>query len=190
VLVVLGLIVVMGPWWARNARVLHRFVPTALWAGASLYDGLNPEADGSSNMRFLESPEFVALDEPTQDAVLRDRAFAFAKDHPGRAAYLALVKAGRFWSPWPNEPRLRSRWWVVAAGVLITLPLYALLILGLWDRRADLRVLTLLAGPLLYFAFLHMVFVGSLRYRVPAIVPAYGLMAIGARCWFRGTQPD
>ena len=40
---------------------------------------------------------------------------------------------------------------------------------------------TILAGPLLYFAAVHMVFVSSVRYRVPGLVPALALAAIGAR---------
>src|SRR5207245_5095620 len=38
-LIVLGLLVVMAPWWVRNWRIYSKFVPTALWMGASLYDG-------------------------------------------------------------------------------------------------------------------------------------------------------
>src|SRR5262249_45420011 len=86
VLVVLGLALVMSPWWIRNARVYGRFVPTALWAGASLYDGLNPRANGASEMdTFLNEPDIWPLDEETQDAVLWNRALAFARAHPRRA---------------------------------------------------------------------------------------------------------
>jgi hypothetical protein len=38
----------------------------------------------------------------------------------------------------------------------------------------------LLAGPVVYFALIHMVFVSSIRYRVPALVPAFGLAGLGA----------
>ena len=66
----LGAALVMAPWWARNARIYGRFVPTALWAGASLYDGLNPRATGASDMDFLNDPDIYPLGEQEQDALL------------------------------------------------------------------------------------------------------------------------
>jgi 4-amino-4-deoxy-L-arabinose transferase-like glycosyltransferase len=179
-LVAVGLVVVMAPWWVRNARVYGRFVPTALWTGASLYDGLNPRATGASDMEFLSDPEFWPLDEEAQDAALRDRALAFAREHPGRVLWLAAVKAARFWSPWPNAEGFRSTPLAVASA-LITLPQFALLALGAWDRRRDPRALVLLGLPLLYVFALHLVFVSSMRYRVPVAVPALGLAAAGLR---------
>lgn len=180
-LVCLGLSIVMSPWWVRNAFVIGRFVPTALWAGASLYDGLNPRADGSSDMRFLAEPKFVELDEVTQDRVLAESALAYARAHGPRALTLAAIKAGRFWSLWPNEPSLRTPALIIVSACA-TLPLYVLIVLGVIARRRDVRALALLAGPLVYFAILHMVFVSSLRYRIPAMAPAFGLAAVGARC--------
>jgi hypothetical protein len=180
----LGVVLVMAPWWVRNARLYGRFVPTALWAGASLYDGLNPRATGASDMdSFLADPEIWPLDEETQDAELRRRALAFARDQPGRALELAAIKLARFWSPWPNTGEFRSTL-VNLASAAVTIPLYGLLAVGAWDRRHDRRALVLLAGPLVYFSALHMIFASSMRYRIPAAVPALGLAAIGARRLF------
>jgi 4-amino-4-deoxy-L-arabinose transferase-like glycosyltransferase len=180
----LGVVLVMAPWWVRNARLYGRFVPTALWAGASLYDGLNPRATGASDMDwFLADPEIWPLDEETQDAELRRRALDFAWNQPGRALELAAIKLARFWSPWPNTGQFRSTL-VNLASAAVIIPLFGLLAVGAWDRRRDLRALVLLAGPLVYFSALHMIFASSMRYRIPAAVPALGLAAIGARRLF------
>ncbi len=176
--VVLGVVLVMAPWWVRNARVLGRFVPTAVWTGASLYDGLNPAATGASDMGFLARPEFWPLDELDQDQRLHQGALQFARENPGRVLWLALVKLGRFWSPWPNAEAIRSLP-LALASTAVTLPLFALLALGLWSRRADARAWVLLAGPLLYFCALHLVFASSMRYRIPGEVPALGLAGLG-----------
>ena len=180
-IVALGVIVVMAPWWVRNARIFGRFVPTALWVGASLYDGLNPRATGASDMDpFLIEPDIWPLEEETQDAVLRARSLAFVRAHPGRALHLAWIKLGRYWSPWPNAEQFRSPV-VTLASASFTVPLLTCLALGFWDRRRDWRALVLLAAPLLYFCALHLVFASSMRYRIPAEVPAVVLAAIGLR---------
>ena len=112
-----GLIVAMTPWWIRNARLSGRFVPTTLQVGASLYDGLNPQATGASNMDLAPEPvkdlrRRAASGEVPRDAALEvelDRRFrvaarAFARDNPARVARLAADKLRRIWNLWPNEP--------------------------------------------------------------------------------------
>jgi 4-amino-4-deoxy-L-arabinose transferase-like glycosyltransferase len=183
----LGVALAMAPWWVRNADLYGRFVPTALWAGASLYDGLNPEATGGSDMDFLNAPDLQPLSEEDQDRVLRDRARTWAASHPRRTLELAVAKAARFWSPWPvGEGALSRSPWVKLAGALITLPVYALLLAGLWRCRRDARALALLAGTLLYFAAIHAVFVSSIRYRIPGMAPALGLAGAAASGWLAG----
>jgi hypothetical protein len=49
----------LTPWWVRSYRITGHFVLTTLQVGASLFDGLNPMADGSSNMSLL--PRFGAV---------------------------------------------------------------------------------------------------------------------------------
>ena len=175
----IGVVIVMSPVvGAQRDASSARFVPTALWAGASLYDGLNPSADGSSEMTFLERPEFRTLGEVEQDRELSDRALRFARENPGRVMRLAIIKAGRFWSPWPNASEFRSSW-INIASAAVTLPIFAMLSLGIWRCRRDGRALVILAGPLVYFFVLHLLFVSSIRYRIPAMVPAFGLVGMG-----------
>jgi 4-amino-4-deoxy-L-arabinose transferase-like glycosyltransferase len=188
-MMVLGVLIVMGPWWVRNARIYGRFVPTALWMGASLYDGLNPAATGASNMDFLTAPDVWPLDELDRERELTHRALVFALEQPRRTLELALIKLRRYWSPWPSALGFRSPLLAVTS-TLAVVPLWVLLILGLWQRRRDLRAWVLLAGPLLYFCTLHMVFASSMRYRIPVEVPAMGLAAIGLGSIGRKQEED
>jgi 4-amino-4-deoxy-L-arabinose transferase-like glycosyltransferase len=191
-LVVVGATLVMMPWWVRNAWVFGRFVPTAQWAGASLYDGLGPGATGASDMTFLDAPELQPLSEEQQETLLLRSSWESVRLNPARALRLAAVKAGRFWSPWPNAESVRSPivGWLSPVAVC---SLYCLMIAGAWDRRRDLRALVVLAGPLLYFAAVHMVFVSSVRYRIPGAVSALGLAAFGLSAiharWIAGQRP-
>ena len=105
---------------------------------------------------------------------------------------LAIVKLGRFWSPWPNAEGIFSPA-MVLAGAIVELPLFGLMLVGGWARRRDPRIWIVLAGPMLYFCALHLVFASSMRYRIPGEMPALGLAAIGwttvrgwlaARAWW------
>jgi 4-amino-4-deoxy-L-arabinose transferase-like glycosyltransferase len=178
-LFVVALSLVMCPWWVRNAALYGRFVPTALWMGASLYDGLNPRATGASDMAFrYADPQIWPLTELDQDRELTRRSLEFAREAPGRVVELGFLKIARYWSPWPNADIVRGIGPVIV-GATIELPLYALMAWGFWLLRRDIRGLTLLAGPILYFCALHAVFASSMRYRLPGEVPAIGLAAIG-----------
>jgi 4-amino-4-deoxy-L-arabinose transferase-like glycosyltransferase len=178
-LCLLGVVLALAPWWYRNWQVYGRFVPTALWFGASLYDGLNPKATGASDMdEFLADPAIWRLDEQDQDAELSRRAWAFAREYPSRVISLAMTKLGRYWSPWPNAGGFRAPALAVASAV-VELPVFVLMALGLWTRRRDPRAWVLFAGPILYFCALHTLFASSMRYRIPGEVPALGLAAVG-----------
>jgi len=184
-----GLILTMIPWWTRNARVCGRFVPTTLQVGASLYDGLNPQATGASNMDPVpecveELRQRAASGEVPRDAALeveldrrfRAAAWAFARENPASVARLAAVKLLRMWNVWPNEPSFAA-WPIRLAVVLSYLPVLVLGILGAAGtiRRGWPYVLCWL--PAVYFTLLHVIFASSIRYRQPAML---GLMVLAA----------
>jgi 4-amino-4-deoxy-L-arabinose transferase-like glycosyltransferase len=178
VLCAVSVVLVMSPWWIRNARTYGRFVSTSIWLGASLYDGLNRGATGASNMDFRNALEFRSLDELNQDAILTRSALNFVRENPARVLELALIKLGRYWSAWPNADEYRNLVLIVTSAVIVV-PIYFLIIAGAWDRHRDARALVLLAGPVLYFCAIHLVFVSSIRYRIPGEMAATALAGIG-----------
>ena len=69
-----------------------------------------------------------------------------------------------------------------------------LIVSGALDLRHKLVCVGLLAGPFLQFLLVHMVFVGSIRYRLPlefplSILAAHGLVGLRQR-WNERTQRD
>lgn len=180
---------VMTPWIARNVNVYGKFVPTTLNVGESLYDGWNPDADGSSNMAFVElrKKEVGAAATPAEEADENERwkreAVAWAKEHPERAAWLATVKLWRFWSPWPNAAEFQSPLVVVGctAFSLVAYVGAAVGVVVLW-RQGNWAALAVGLIPILYFMALHAAFVSSVRYRVPAM-PTFVLLAGAGIAW-------
>ncbi|MDR1491751.1 MAG: phospholipid carrier-dependent glycosyltransferase [Planctomycetaceae bacterium] len=183
----------MSPWWIRNYRATGRFVSTTLQMGPSLYDGLNPDATGASDMRFVET--FRRLERENPSADLRDtyeyrlnerlkrESIDWIKQNPQRAAELAVVKFFRFWNVYPNEPAF-SQPLVRLLLFLTSTPLLAGAVCGFWKARRQFREESLaLIIPAIYLTILHMIFVSSLRYRVP---PALCLMILAA--FFFGTK--
>ena len=191
----------MCPWWIRNYQVAGRFVPTTLQVGASLYDGLNPEATGASNMPF-STPFFQAQKrddaaagrsregfEIRLDRRLRDAAWAWARQHPAEVLRLVGHKFLRMWNVWPNASEFRS--WpvrlVVAAGYV---PVLLLGGVGLWTWGRRGWPYTVCLFPAMYFTCLHLVFVSSIRYREPAMLVWIVLAAAVVAGWWSRLAPS
>ena len=178
---VLACFLVLLPWAARNATVTGHWVFTSLWSGPSLYDGLNAQATGASNMQFFEDDNLMArMSEYEMNQHYTHRSMEFARANPGRVVSLAITKAAAFLSPVPNF--VRTGGWVVCLSCGACWLLLALNTAGgLASRQWEFSDLLVLAGPLVLFLLVHMVFVGSVRYRLPVEFPLSVLGAIGWR---------
>lgn len=168
------------PWTIRNARVTGHYIPTTLWVGASLYDGLHEHATGASDMTFVETDGiYQKMSEYDADRYYREAALDFAKAHPRRALELAAIKLWRFWNPLPNAAQFGH--WAIAWGMALwTIPLLAFAAYGAWHERHSLWHWLIPVAPVLYFSLVHTVFVGSIRYRLPA---EYALVVLSAVGW-------
>ena len=192
----LVLAVCLTPWWVRNYQITGTFVSTTLQVGPSLYDGLNPKADGGSDMAFVEefyNAEIILLPEgaPKQtleqrlNAKMRQAAIDWALKNPDLACQLATSKFARLWNLWPNETSL-AHWFVKLVVFCTYVPVLTLGLIGagrsLW-RDFPVRILWI---PAVYITALHVIFVSSIRYRAPAmlcfaILAAWAVSRVGAR---------
>ena len=195
------LVVCLIPWWVRNYQITGTFVSTTLQVGPSLYDGLNPKANGGSDMAFVEefyNAELKLLPEDAPKGTLEQRlnarmqqaAIDWAWKNPDLAWKLATSKFARLWNLWPNEATLAN--WGVRIVVFCTY--FPVLVFGLIGALQSLWKdfsVRLLWIPAVYITALHIVFVSSIRYRAPAmlcfaVLAAYHLRTVSmasARRW-------
>jgi hypothetical protein len=183
---------VIAPWAARNYVVLHRIIPVANYMGENLFEGYNPEANGSGKwvernavMDRLLSRELsaVPLDrnyENARDSVLYNAAIDYMKSHPLRSfVVLPTYKVALFWiydfyEPIAHKMLYQLQFW----------PLFVLSIIGLamaarsgcFARPDHQTVLVLFA----FQTVVTMIFAVHARYRMNVEPFLYAYAAVGA----------
>lgn len=184
---------VLVPWAARNYQVSGHWIHTSLWSGPSLYDGLNPRATGSSDMRFLDDEQLYAkMSEYDVNQHYKQRSWQFVIGNPVRVMQLAYLKAFRYLSPTLQANGFSGGIFAVICVVWYGF-FWTSLCAGVFSARAVPWKLALLAAPFLQFLLVHMVFVGSVRYRLPvefplSVICAHGLASRMQR-FFAGLRP-
>lgn len=173
--------VVILPWGLRNIGALGEFHLGTANSGHVLWEGNNPYNTtggvAGGDLRYLEEmPE--GLGELERDGWQRERAIEFIKSDPGRFTRLAARKFLRFWNVWPNAPgfdRGMYRWVAFASFT----PVLALSLVSLFVLREKWRDTIIVWLFVCYYSAIHMVTIGSLRYRLP-LEPL--LIALVAAC--------
>lgn len=180
-------VLVLTPLLIRNYGLYGAFVPARIGGGASLMEALGPWADGSPGMDRIQYPPFPATaDELERDRLCRQAALDWAKAHPDNVMRLALAKLKRTWSIEINAsgyttPVLRAVCWLTVA------PQFLLALVGVVALRRRTDLIALLLAPAVYFSLVHMVFVGSVRYRLPTM-PFLFLLAASAIAAFQSRR--
>ena len=171
----LMLVLMLSPWAARNKSVTGEWVWLTTRLGISLYDGVHPQATGASNLGDIKS---TGQHELAWNREFKTKAWQHIRTEPGRIIRLAGHKFARTWNLWPNAEGYRSVWIKVTLGTWTALILLA----AAWGtkmmRVAPVVIMGLLL-PAIYFTLLHMLFVGSVRYRLPAMPMIAVLSAVG-----------
>ena len=185
---------VMLPWIVRNYGIFGRFIPTTLQVGESLYEANSPCADGGPMMDridWVKERGGRPMGEYENNQFFKNAALRYIREHPGRFCALAVEKFARFWNPLPNYGPYR-RPLGIAVSICAWAPIILLACAGILKRKREIAPPLLLLSPVAYFTLLHMVFVGSVRYRTPIMPFVILLAASGAesvRAWRRRSAP-
>jgi hypothetical protein len=201
---ILGTVLVMTPWWIRNASITGEFVLTTLQVGPSLYDGLHAGATGGSDEGMAFMAQFAEEQRiaDTASGKLRSTfefrlnrraqlaSIEWVTEHPTEVALLAWRKFLRTWSLWPNGEDIGSG----TLRLALTVGCFSILTLACMGsfRQRTRHIETGVWSvnfywlPAVYFTLLHMVFVGSIRYREPAVLVLTVLAGLGlASVWVK-----
>jgi hypothetical protein len=192
IMLVAGVMVAgLFPWALRNHRVLGEWRWLTTRAGISLYDGVGPQATGASDLGDVKDhPTVRGLNELERNRYFLDRAWAQMRSDPRRLLGLAARKFVRMWNPVPNAADYRSGLVrLVSAAWMVPLGLLALVGIGVTARSPSAgggAAVVYLLLPALYLSGLHVLFVGSVRYRLGAMPMLAVLAAIALERLLRG----
>jgi len=164
-------LVVMTPWWAHQFVKYDAFVRLNLGDGIVLYAGNNPmnKTGGGITGVDVDSAKFFELrhDPIARNEALKRAAFAYIREDPGRFLAMAGVKFLRFWRLWPYAPRYRTMPVIIVSllsyGVMLAAAIWCLVANSREHWRAFAPIV-LTAG---YLSLVHMITIGSIRYRFP-----------------------
>lgn len=183
--IVVGCVIVAGlfPWALRNRNVVGQWCWLTTRAGISLYDGVGPQATGASDLGDIKSGEAVrGLTEVRYNRYFLEASYEQMRADPSRIAKLAVRKLLRMWNPVPNAAdyqssvvRLVSAVWMVP---MLAMSLAGAFVLCKRGPAHGYAVAVYLLLPAFYLSALHMVFVGSVRYRLGAMPMLAVLAAI------------
>jgi 4-amino-4-deoxy-L-arabinose transferase-like glycosyltransferase len=165
-------VVVVTPWTIRNHAVHHHWFFVATGGGRQFWYGNNPEASAATTT--VTSPDSAMSaelwrlpDDIEREHYLYRRGIEFVRAHPGRAAWLYLVKLGNLFALYPET---YSRTQFMNMGTRISMGLASIVIyvgtLLALRRIRERPALWPLVGSVVSFAVTNAVFFTVMRYRM------------------------
>ncbi len=177
-------VVLISPWWWHNYEKYGRFVRLNLGSGIVLYSGnYAGNLDGGGVNFSIDVPGYYDIQDPVErDRTLRDAAVRFIIDNPGRFFELAGLKFLRLWRFWPYAAEYTSMFLFIVSAASF-LPVLLLSMVGaVWGVGRYGRKLIPIALFVGYTTAVHMVTIGSLRYRFP-MEPFLVILASAPSAW-------
>jgi hypothetical protein len=171
----------MSPWWLHNYRAYGAFVRLELGDGLALFSGNNPSnPSGGLDLALSEhTKEYSKIFNLVErNKAVRAAALNYiSNDIPGFIERCWL-KFLRFWRLWPYTEGYSSKLFLIVSLLSFVPALFFALYYLFECGLANVRLVTPLVMFGVYLTAIHMVFLGSIRYRIP-LEPFLVLLAAG-----------
>lgn len=200
-LLLIGGIMLLAPWWIRNERVFHRFVPATTHGGYTLYLGNNPEfyahldqqgwsqpwSSHNFDQRVAERRHAATLsNEVDHDRAEYALAWQSIRNAPAAFLRACAYRLSRLWGLMPLHgsaeatPAVRIARWIIGGYYAVVLLLAAAGLAAVVRRRL---LADWLPGLLLVACFtaVHTLYWADMRMRAP-LVPVIALLAAHVLC--------
>jgi hypothetical protein len=206
----LGYLVVIGPWAARNISLQRTFTvvdtmggmnlrmgnyehtpETRMWDAVALMGGERGWSRGLSDVH----PDAISWTDGQKEKWAQREAIAYMKAHPATTARRAVLKFADFWGleremvAWFDKGAFRVPAWIVWPAIIVTALVYPLVALGaaiglacrpLAEGRTHLFIVVLS----LFITAVHTIVFGHSRYHLP-LVAFLSLYAAAAATGYR-----
>ncbi|MBT5400122.1 hypothetical protein HOL24_06230 [bacterium] len=163
-------IVILSPWWMHQYQKYGEFVRLSLGDGIVLYSGNNHlnKTGGGIVGDDVDMSSFLNEKDPIiRNNKMKDSAISYIISNPNRFVELAGLKFWRFWRLWPHTEHYQQ--WYVIATSLLSYGIVLFFAIGFLLRNARMHVRKIIPIFALfgYLTLIHMVTIGSIRYRFP-----------------------
>jgi hypothetical protein len=165
---------IMSPWWYHNMKKYDQFVRLNYGFGLVLYAGNNVKNTSGGSIGGIDynledifgDDRFLDYTLSEQDQMLRDKAIKYIMQNPSNFFKIASLKFIRFWRLLPYTPIVGGS---IAAKIttLSLLPILLLACITLVTRRKNIMSFTPILGFIAFLTLVHMITIGSIRYRYP-----------------------
>ncbi len=157
-------ILTLSPWIVRNFMHFREFVPFTTYSGKVLWEGNNPRATGGPCDYWPE--DIKKLSEIEENRYMGKLAKEVIIDDPASFIKLMGRKFIRFWNIVPNYSGFSSFKYriisILSEGIIIPFGILGIILSFKIKRKMLLFYLIIIS-----FTFFHMVFIASIRYRIP-----------------------
>lgn len=167
------------PWWMHQHDKYDQFVRLNLADGLVWYSGNNPlntsggGVVGSAKGDDLDKQVFEHIEDPYEkNEAYKAAAFEYIKENPARFVRMMGVKFVRFWRLYPYTPEFENPFYVIVSilsfgPVLLLALLFVISRINIrrhWHTHVRVLPIYMLIG---YLSLVHMMTIGSIRYRLP-----------------------